>query len=144
MTMSTESNVTKYQIKEELRKQWQTEAVEMALSGRWDDAVAANQHILEIFPDDIPSRNRIGRAYQELGRLEDALATYEQSLLKQPSNNIARKRLAELYATLNREPAIPLGESMPAVEISDDEEDAADFEEFLEEDEAESGDDETD
>ena len=142
--MSSESNVTKYQIKEELRKQWQTEAVQMALSGRWDDAVQANQHVLEIFPDDIPSRNRMGKAYQELGRMEDALSAYEQSLLKQPSNNIARKRLAELYAILNREPAIPLGETMPAVEISDDEEDAADFEEFLEEDEGESGDDDAD
>jgi tetratricopeptide (TPR) repeat protein len=116
----------------------------MALSGRWDDAVQANQHVLEIFPDDIPSRNRMGKAYQELGRMEDALSAYEQSLLKQPSNNIARKRLAELYAILNREPAIPLGETMPAVEISDDEEDAADFEEFLEEDEGESGDDDAD
>ena len=142
--MSSESSVTKYQIKEELRKQWQTEAVQMALSGRWDDAVQANQHVLEIFPDDIPSRNRMGKAYQELGRMEDALSAYEQSLLKQPSNNIARKRLAELYAILNREPAIPLGETMPAVEISDDEEDAADFEEFLEEDEGESGDDDAD
>jgi len=144
VTMSTESNVTKYQIKEELRKQWQAEAVQLALSGRWDDAVQANQHILEIFPDDIPSRNRMGKAYQELGRLEDALAAYEQSLQKQPSNNIARKRLAELYALLNREPAIPLGESMPAVEISDEEEDAADFEEFLEEEEGDSGSDDAD
>ena len=63
---------------------------------------------------------------------------------KQPSNNIARKRLAELYALLNREPAIPLGESMPAVEISDEEEDAADFEEFLEEEEGDSGSDDAD
>ncbi len=142
--MSAESNVTKYQIKEELRKQWQTESVQYAQSGRWDDAVQANQHILDIFPEDISTRNRLGKAYQELGRLEDALAAYEQSLLKQPSNNIARKRLAELYAMLNREPAIHLGEGMPAVEISDDDEDAAEFEEFLEEDEAETaGDDDS-
>ena len=142
--MSPESNVTKYQIKEELRKQWATESVELALSGRWDDAAQANLHILEIFPEDTPARNRLGKAYQELGRLEDALTAYEQSLLKQPSNNIARKHLAELYATLNREPAIHLGEAMPAVEITDDEEDAADFEEFLEDDSEAGADDDSD
>jgi tetratricopeptide (TPR) repeat protein len=136
--MSSDTNVTKYQIKEELRKQWAIEAVEMAMSGRWDEAVQANQHILEIFPEDTQSRNRLGKAFQELNRLEDALAAYEHSLQKQPSNNIARKRLAELYALLNREPTIQLGEGMPAVEISDDEADDADLE-FMEDDDAESG-----
>jgi tetratricopeptide (TPR) repeat protein len=131
-------NVTKYQIKEELRKQWAAKAVEMALMGRWDDAVQANLHILDVFPDDTQARNRLGKAYYELGRPEDALAAYEQSLQKQPSNNVARKKLAGLYAQLKREPAVKLGEGMPAIEIAEEEqEEAAEFEEYMEEEDVE-------
>ena len=138
--MSMDSNVSKYQIKEEMRKQWATQAVEMAQMGRWDEAVQTNLHILDVFPDDTQSRNRLGKAYYELGRHEDALAAYEQSLQKQPSNNIARKKLAELYAQLKRQPAVKLGEGMPAIEIADGEaEEAEEFEEFMEEEDAESG-----
>jgi tetratricopeptide (TPR) repeat protein len=136
--MSSDLNVSKYQIKEELRKQWAAKAVEMALMSRWDDAVQANLQILEVFPDDIQARNRLGKAYYELGRPEDALAAYEQSLQKQPTNNIARKKLAELYAQLKRQPAVKLGEGMPAIEIAEEEqEEAAEFEDYLEEEDAE-------
>lgn len=136
--MSTDSGVSKYQIKEELRRQWAAQAVEMALMGRWDQAVQANLHILDVFPDDTQARNRVGKAYYELGRHEDALAAYEQSLQKQPTNNIARKKLAELYAMLKRKPAVKLGEGMPAIEISDAEaEEAEELEEYLEEEEIE-------
>jgi tetratricopeptide (TPR) repeat protein len=131
-------NVTKYQIKEELRKQWATRAVEMALMSRWDDAVQANLHILDVFPDDTQARNRLGKAYYELGRPEDALAAYEQSLQKQPTNNIARKKLAELYAQLKREPAVKLGEGMPAIEIAEEEAEEAEFEDYMEEENVES------
>jgi len=137
--MSSDTNVSKYQIKEELRKQWASRAVEMALQGRWDDAVQVNQQILDLFPDDTQARNRMGKAYNELGRPEDALTAYEQSLQKQPSNNIARKRLAELYAQLNREPAVKLAEGMPAIEIAEEEAEEAEFEDYMEEEEAEGG-----
>jgi len=141
--MSTDSNVSKYQIKEELRKQWAAQAVEMALMGRWDEAVQSNLHILEVFPDDTPARNRLGKAYYELGRHEDALTAYEQGLRKQPSNNIARKKLAELYAELKRQPTIHVGEGMPAVEIADEEADEVeDFEEYMEEEDVEASADE--
>ena len=136
--MSSDSSPTKYQIKEELRKQWAGKAVEMALMSRWDDAVQANLHILEVFPDDTQARNRLGKAYHELGRPEDALVAYEQSLQKQPTNNIARKRLAELYAQLNREPAIKLGEGMPAIEIAEEDAEEADFEDYMEDEDNES------
>jgi len=141
--MSTDSGVSKYQIKEELRKQWAAQAVEMAQMGRWDEAVQTNMHILDVFPDDTQARNRLGKAYYELGRHEDALAAYEQSLQKQPSNNIARKKLAELYAQLKRQPAIKLGEGMPAIEIADEETDEAEEpEEYADEEETDPGGDE--
>jgi len=135
--MSMDLNVTKYQIKEELRKQWANQAVEMALMGRWDKAAQANLHIIELFPDDTQARNRLGKAYYELGRYDDAVGAYEGSLQRQPSNNIARKKLAELYAQLNREPAMAVGEGMPAIEISDEE--AEEAEDYMEEEEVEAG-----
>nr|MBC7243966.1 tetratricopeptide repeat protein [Chloroflexota bacterium] len=132
-------NVSKYQIKEELRKQWTTRAVQSALMGHWDEAVQANLRVLEMFPDDIQARNRLGRAYLELGRYEEAIAAYEATLQRQPSNNIARKRLAGLYAQLNRKPTIPL-EITPAIELAEEEEEEIEeFEEYIEEEEIEPG-----
>jgi tetratricopeptide (TPR) repeat protein len=96
---------SKGQIKEELHRRWTAQAVELALMGRWDEAVPINLKVLEASPDDVSARNRLGKAYYELGRHEEALDAYEENLRLEPSNNIARKRLAELYALLNREPS---------------------------------------
>jgi tetratricopeptide (TPR) repeat protein len=79
--------------------------------GHWDEAVQTNLRILELYPDDIQTRNRLGRAYLELGRLEEAAATYEQTLQEQPTNTIARKKLVELYALLERTPDGQLAET---------------------------------
>ena len=125
-----DSSVSKSQIKEELRKRWTGQAVELALMGRWDEAVQANLRILELFPDDIQARNRLGKAYSELGRHEEAATAYEQSLQRQLSNNIARKNLAKLYALLNREPGIALGETTPDSESTEEAEE--ELEESLE------------
>ena len=137
-------NVTKYQIKEELRRQWASQAVELALTGNWDGAVQANLRIIGSHPEDVQARNRLGKAYYELGRHEDALQAYEQCLTSQPTNNIARKRLAELYAMLKREPAVALGETMPGIEIAEGDDEIEDVEAYLDDEEAESGGDEGD
>ncbi|GEM_PF-2057695 len=135
-----DSNVTKYQVKEELHRQWGAQAVDLALNGNWDEAVQLNLRILENYSTDIHARNRLGKAYYELGRYEEALQAYEESLKAQPSNNIARKRLAELYATLQREPAFALGETMPGVEIAEaDGDELDDLETYFEEDEGDGG-----
>jgi len=137
-------NVSKFQIKEELRKQWTAQAVELALQGNWDGAVQANQHLIETYPDDVHARNRLGKALSELGRHEEALEVYEQCLKAQPSNNIARKRLAELYALLKREPPAPLGETMPGIEMVEGGDDFEDMDSYLDdEDDSDSADDES-
>ena len=100
-----ESNVSKSRIKEEMRRRWNAEAVDLALQGRWDEAAQVNLRILEMFPEDISARNRLGKAYWELDRLAEAAETYEESLQRQPSNPIARKSLMSLYPLLNRDPA---------------------------------------
>ncbi len=126
-------NVSKSQVKEELRKRWAAQAVESALMGRWDEAVQTNLHILEVFPDDVRAYNRLGRAYVELGRLDAAVEAYEQAMQRQPSNPISRKQVSELYALLHREPQTALTAAADDDEI--DEEEEADEE--LEEEEAE-------
>jgi len=135
-----DSNVTKFQVKEELHRQWGSQAVDLALNGNWDEAVQLNLRVLENYPSDFQARNRLGKAYYELGRHEEALQTYEECLRVQPSNNIARKRLAELYAMLKREPTVALGETMPGIEIAEgDEDELEDLETYLEEDEGDAG-----
>lgn len=133
-------NVSKYQIKEELHKQWTQQAVDLAMRGSWDEAAQSNLRILESYPQDIRARNRLGKAYFELGRHEEALQAYEECLKAQPSNNIARRRLADLYALLHREPAIPLGETIPTLEMTEgDDDEVEELDTYLDEDEPEGG-----
>jgi tetratricopeptide (TPR) repeat protein len=115
-------NISKSQIREELRKRWARQAVELALMGRWDEAVQMNLNILEQFSDDIQARNRLGKAYSELGRSDEAVEAYEQSLERQPSNAIARRQLTELYASLEREPATSIDEPPEEDDTEEDEE----------------------
>ena len=119
--MSMDLNVSNVRIKEELRRQWTDQAVKLALMGRWDEAIQANLNILKIFPDDIPARNRLGKAYFELGRYEEAIKAYEQTLRQQPSNNVARKRLEELYPLVNMDPTTAL-ENVLGLKIAEEEE----------------------
>jgi len=130
-------SISKAQIKEELHRQWTAQSIEMALLGRWDAAVQSNQEILKIFPNDVRALNRLGKAYQELGRHEEAAAIYEKCLEQQPSNGIARRRLTELYAILQREPAKTLSTQPTDNEPGDDEVDDADA--YPEEEESEPG-----
>ena len=44
------------------------EAIKMATENRWQEAVAANLGIIEVFPSDVDAYNRLGRAYMETGR----------------------------------------------------------------------------
>jgi len=98
-------STSKVQVNDELRRMWTAQAVELAMTGRWDESIPLNLQVLQIFPNDIPAHNRLGKAYLELGRYEEALEQYEHSLKLELSNNIARKRIVELYALLNRDPA---------------------------------------
>jgi len=130
-----EMNVSKSQVREELGRRWKEQAIELALLGRWDEAAQMNLRILELLPDDLSAQNRLGKAYRELGRLEEAVVAYEESLKKQPSNPIARKNLAELYRVLRRdmEPVLDLTDA----EDSEDDnylEDVDEDEEPLDED----------
>ncbi len=72
------------------------EAIRMAVEGRWEDAVAINQEIIEVSPNDIDAHNRLGKALAELGRNAEARKGYERVLELDPKNSIANRNLNRL------------------------------------------------
>lgn len=92
-----------------LRRQRTKEAITLAMQGRWEEAVAANKAIIEVFPKDISAYNRLGKALTELGRYDEAMAAYSNALEISPKNSIARKNLRRL-SLLKEAQASPEGE----------------------------------
>src|SRR5713226_6228142 len=75
------------------------QAVAAALEADWTRAVELNAKILEAAPDDVEARNRLGRAYIEQGKLEEAKAAFAEVIKAEPYNSIAIRnasRVAQL------------------------------------------------
>jgi len=89
-----------YQQQEEekarLRHRLSREAIDLALQGRWEEAEAMNRSIVEQFPADAETYNRLGRALTELGDFNGAREAYFRALELAPENNIAKKNIARL------------------------------------------------
>lgn len=79
-------------------------AVELAMQGLWQDAIAANRAILELVPEDVEAYNRLGRAFTEMGEYVAAKEAYGRALELDQYNSIAKKNLKRLSQ---------LGESVP-------------------------------
>lgn len=79
-----------------LRHQRSKQAVDLAMQGRWREAVAANQSLIEIFPTDVSAYNRLGRAYREMGEFSLAWEAYSRAIELDPYNTIAQKNLNRL------------------------------------------------
>ncbi len=79
-----------------LRRQSTKQAIALAMQGSWREAIAVNQSILEMFPQDVEALNRLGRAYLELGEYKEAEAAYHRSTEIDPYNAIAVKNLQRL------------------------------------------------
>ncbi len=71
-------------------------AKQLALEGRWAEAVEVNRKILELAPRDVAAHNRLGRALTELGQIAEAKQTYERVLELDPSNQIAQRNVHRL------------------------------------------------
>jgi hypothetical protein len=82
--------------KARLRDQLSKEAIDLALQGRWEEAEAINRNILDQFPADAETYNRLGRALAELGDLDGAKEAYFKASELAPENTIAKKNLARL------------------------------------------------
>ena len=79
-----------------MKRQRTEEAIALAMQSRWEEAVAANREIIDLFPDDVDAHNRLGKALGELGRYAEARQAYRRALEIDPTNAIAKKNLSRL------------------------------------------------
>jgi len=79
-----------------LRRQRSKQAIALAMKGRWREAIAINQEIIDNFPNDVEAYNRLGRAYMELGMYSEAKEAYGRAMELDPYNTIAKKNLQRL------------------------------------------------
>ncbi len=87
-----------YQLSEKakIRRQRTNEAIALAMQSQWDEAIAVNKSIIEIFPDDADAYNRLGKALTQLGRYAEARDAYSHALEIEPNNGIAKKNIDRL------------------------------------------------
>ena len=79
-----------------IKQQRSKEAIDMAMQGRWNEAIAVNSEIIEDFPDDVDASNRLGRAYMETGQYSKAREAYGRAVENDPYNAIANRNLRRL------------------------------------------------
>ncbi len=91
------------------RSQYAEDAVQLAIAGKWDDAVKLNKFIVENFGADEETQNRLGKALSELGKLKDAKAAYEAALKINPMNGIAKRNAARINALLHQKEGLKVG-----------------------------------
>jgi Tetratricopeptide repeat len=91
------------------RSQYAEDAVQLAIQGKWDEAVKLNRFIIESFGADEETQNRLGKALSELGKLKEAKAAYEAALKLNPMNSIAKKNAARINALLHQKEGLKVG-----------------------------------
>jgi Tetratricopeptide repeat len=91
------------------RSQYGEDAVQLAIAGKWDEAVKLNRFVIESFGTDEETQNRLGKALSELGKFKDAKAAYEVALKLNPMNSIAKKNAARINALLHQKEGLKVG-----------------------------------
>lgn len=91
------------------RSQYAEDAVQLAIAGKWDEAVKLNRFIIDSFGADEETQNRLGKALSELGKLKEAKASYEAALKLNPMNSIAKKNAARINALLHQKEGLKVG-----------------------------------
>ncbi len=80
----------------QIRQRQADRAIQLAMASRWEEAVAVNRSIIDLFPNDTDSYNRLAKALMELGRLSYAKKTYKKALALDATNQIAKKNLERI------------------------------------------------
>lgn len=78
-----------------------TQAIAAALANNWEQAVTLNQKILQESPADCDALNRLGYAFHELGRTDEAQEIFQRVLLLDPCNTIATRNLLKMNQMVN-------------------------------------------
>lgn len=63
---------------------------------RLEEAVAINEAIVNLTPEDLAAWNRLGRAHESLGALDEAEDAFREVLARDPTNGVASRRLAQI------------------------------------------------
>jgi tetratricopeptide (TPR) repeat protein len=92
------------------------EAINAALDRNWKLALDLNKEVAERFGVDEETHNRLGKAYTELGKLDDALSAYRATLELNPLNAIAIKNVNRLTGLIEEKADLPKGQS--AVDVN--------------------------
>jgi len=71
-------------------------AINLAMEGKWQEAVNLNLQILENYPQDTDAYNRLGKAYTKLGLYPQAMEAYSKALRVDKYNIIAEKNVKRL------------------------------------------------
>jgi tetratricopeptide (TPR) repeat protein len=98
--MSNEQNLDTMAPEERarLRKQMSDQAVRLAVSSRWDEAVTVNRDYVRVFGEEAEGLNRLGKALSEVGQVTEARKAYGRAIELDPTNTIARRNLDRLAA----------------------------------------------
>ena len=75
-------------------------SIASALNQDWHQAIEINLEILQQNPYHIATLNRLAKAYREIGQVDRAIQTYEQTLQYDRFNTIAQKNLGLLQKWL--------------------------------------------
>lgn len=78
------------------------QAIKAALNQNWLKAIEINRKIHKDNPKDIPALNRLGRAFWEMGKIDEANKAYKQAIKIDPFNPIANKNLKRLTGAKKR------------------------------------------
>lgn len=90
-----------------------TQAIQIALTGDWDQAIALNKQILVEEPTDIDTLNRLAFAYTILGKIKEAKQTYQKVLDIDAANPIAQRNIKKLgFATTKTTASIHISTNM--------------------------------
>jgi hypothetical protein len=79
-----------------MRRLRSEKAIQLAMQNKWQEAADLNRQILEHFPDDVDTLNRLGKALMELGQYAESRDSYFRATKADPSNGIAAKNLVRL------------------------------------------------
>ncbi len=77
------------------------EAINAALENDWPKALQLNRGLLEKYPNDIDTMNRLARVLMETGNITEAKKHYQQVLKIDPYNQIAEKNIVRLASLKN-------------------------------------------
>ncbi len=91
------------------RSQYADDAVQLAVAGKWDEAMKLNKFMVESFGADEETQNRLGKALSEMGKLKDAKLAYEAALKINPMNGIAKRNAARINALLHQKEGLKVG-----------------------------------